>query len=235
MALPIIGITTYGRNEENHFTLPAEYIEAIRNAGGLPWPIMHGEPRLREIVEQVDGLILAGGGDLNPHHYGGDDHKTIYMLDDERDQTEIDLANQAMDSGIPTLGICRGTQVINVARGGSLYEHLPDVVGDKISHRVPPRDPTPHAVYVESGSRLAKILGETRFSSSSWHHQGLKNVPDEFEVVAKAPDGVIEAIEMPDHPWLIAVQWHPELTAAEDPIQQRLFDKLVEAASQIDR
>lgn len=235
MALPIIGITTYGRNEENHFTLPAEYIEAIRNAGGLPWPIMHGEPRLREILAQVDGLILAGGGDLNPRLYGGDDHETIYMLDDERDQTEIDLANQAIESGIPTLGICRGTQVLNVARGGSLYEHLPDVVGDKISHRVPPRDPTPHAIYVESGSRLAKILEETRFSSSSWHHQSLKNVPDEFKVVAKAPDGVIEAIEMPGHPWLIAVQWHPELTAAEDPIQQRLFDKLVEAASQINK
>ena len=158
MALPIIGITTYGRNEDNHFTLPAEYIEAIRNAGGLPWPIMHGEPHLREILEHIDCLILAGGGD---------DHETIYMLDDERDQTEIDLANQAIDSGIPTLGICRGTQILNVARGGSLYEHLPDVVGDKISHRVPPREPTPHAIYVVSGSRLAKILEQTRFSSSS--------------------------------------------------------------------
>ena len=235
MSLPIIGITTYGRNEENHFTLPAEYIEAIRNAGGLPWPIMHGESNLREILDHVDGLILAGGGDLNPLLYGGDDHETIYMLDDERDQTEIDLANQAIDSGTPTLGICRGTQILNVARGGSLYEHLPDVVGDKISHRVPPREPTPHAIYVSSGSRLAKILEQTRFSSSSWHHQALKNVPDEFKVVAKAPDGVVEAIEMPDHPWLIAVQWHPELTAAEDPIQQRLFDKLVEAASQINK
>ena len=235
MALPIIGITTYGRNEDNHFTLPAEYIEAIRNAGGLPWPIMHGEPRLREILEHIDGLILAGGGDLNPLLYGGADHETIYMLDDERDQTEIDLANRAIDSDIPTLGICRGTQILNVARGGSLYEHLPDVVGDKISHRAPPREPTPHAVHVASGSTLAKILEETRFSSYSWHHQGLNNVPDEFKVVAKAPDGVIEAIEMPDHPWLIAVQWHPELTAAEDPIQQRLFNKLVEAASQVDK
>ena len=112
MALPIIGITTYGRNEENHFTLPAEYIEAIRNAGGLPWPIMHGERHLREILEHVDGLILAGGGDLNPLLYGGDDHETIYMLDNERDRTEIDLANQAIDSGIPTLGICRGIQIL---------------------------------------------------------------------------------------------------------------------------
>ena len=134
------------------------------------------------------------------------------------------------DLGVPTLAICRGTQILNVAEGGTLIEHLPDVVGETVIHRAPPREPVAHPVRVLPESRLAGVLGATDFSCMSWHHQAIRQVAPGFEVVAYAPDGTIEGLEMQSHPWLVAVQWHPELTAAEDPIQQRLFDALVEAA-----
>ena len=117
-----------------------------------------------------------------------------------------------------------------MALGGTLFDHLPDHVGEEVDHRLPPREPTPHTLEVEEGSGLAGILGETSFTAESWHHQAIDNVAPGLTVVARAPDGTIEAVEKPDHPWLYAVQWHPELTAAEDPIQQRLFNALAEAA-----
>jgi putative glutamine amidotransferase len=134
---------------------------------------------------------------------------------------------------VPTLCICRGIQVLNVALGGTLIEHLPDEVGDTIAHRVPPRNPTQHPIRLEPGSRLADIIGQAEATTTSWHHQAIRRPAAGLDVVAHAPDGTIEAVEMPDHPWLVAVQWHPELTAANDPGQQRLFDALVKAV--IDR
>ncbi|MCH2367384.1 MAG: gamma-glutamyl-gamma-aminobutyrate hydrolase family protein, partial [Planctomycetes bacterium] len=135
-----------------------------------------------------------------------------------------------LDSGLPTLGICRGTQLLNVALGGTLVDHLPDHVGEEIAHSLPPREPTPHAIRVEKGSGLAEILGKTEFDADSWHHQAIREIAPGLTAVAQAPDGTIEAVEKKDHPWLYAVQWHPELTAAREPLQQRLFNALTEAA-----
>ena len=117
-----------------------------------------------------------------------------------------------------------------MALGGTLVEHLPDDFGEEVAHRAPTREPIHHAVTVQRGSRLAEAIGQLDFDCASWHHQSLKRVASGLEVVAHAPDGTIEAVELADHPWLIAVQWHPELTAAEDRTQQRLFDALAEAA-----
>ncbi len=228
---PLIGLTTYHRNGEDKFDLKADYIEAVRRAGGIPLLMPPGESRREEVLEGLDGLVLTGGGDISPDVYGGEHHPSIYMVDDERDTSELALARRVVDMGLPTLGICRGAQVLNVALGGTLIEHLPDVVGDEVAHRVPPLNPTSHAVTVQPGSRLANTVVELEFTCASWHHQGLREVAPGLEVVAHAPDGTIEAVELPNHPWLIAVQWHPELTAADDPTQQRLFDTLAEAAS----
>jgi putative glutamine amidotransferase len=140
------------------------------------------------------------------------------------------LARHLVTQDMPLLGICRGTQVINVALGGTLIEHLPDVMGEAVLHRAPPRVPVEHEVAIEPASRLASIVGESRLTAASWHHQAIRQPGTGLQVVAHAPDGTIEAVEKPGHPWLIAVQWHPELTAADDPLQQRLFDGLVEAA-----
>jgi putative glutamine amidotransferase len=228
-SLPIIGITTYGRDVENKFALPAEYVDSVRRAGGIPVLLPPGEVAFARLLDQLDGLILAGGGDLDPRHYDGEAHETIYMLDQERDVTELAMAQHVVDQEVPTLGICRGAQVVNVALGGTLIEHLPDEVGESILHRLPPRNPSAHAVDIDPSSRLAKILQTSQIDSASWHHQAVREVADGLEVVALAADGTIEAIEMQQHPWLVTVQWHPELTAADDPVQQRLFDAFVEA------
>lgn len=231
--VPLIGITTYARNEENKVELPAAYIDAVRRADGIPVLVPPGEGQWQQFVGHVHGLVFAGGGDIDPEHYGGSHHETIYMVDRERDASELALGRAAIHRGLPTLGICRGAQVLNVALGGTLFEHLPDVVGEMTPHRAPPREPIHHAVTVHEESELAGVVKELEFICVSWHHQGLRDVASGFEVVAHAPDGAIEAIEMREHPWLIGVQWHPEMTAAEDPVQQRLFDALVKAASEL--
>jgi putative glutamine amidotransferase len=227
---PLIGITTYGRNDEGRFTLPAEYVEAVRRAGGVPFLIPPGEERVDRVLEVLDGLILAGGGDIAPDAYGGAAHETIYNVNPDRDRLELALARRVLASGQPALGICRGLQVLNVALGGTLIEHLPDAVGEAVLHRAPPREPIPHPVRIRSGSRLAGILGGTEHQAVSSHHQAVRVLAPGLEAVAHAPDGVIEAVELPRHPWLIAVQWHPELAAAREPADQRLFAGLVEAA-----
>jgi len=153
------------------------------------------------------------------------------MTDSERDQFEIQLTTAVLQTDMPVLGICRGLQVLNTVLGGTLHEHLPDVYGDVIQHRVPPRDPVPHAVTVTAGSLLAEIMGQLEFSAPSWHHQCLDEVADELTVVATAADGVIEAVEWVARKWCLAIQWHPELAAAEDPLQQRIFDAFVASCS----
>lgn len=230
---PIIGITTYARDEGGDFKLPTEYVDAVRQAGGIPVLIPPGEPHQTQLLDFLDGFILSGGGDVDPVLYQGQNHETIYMVDHERDHSEIEFTRQAVSRNVPTLCICRGIQVLNVALGGTLIEHLPDAVGNQIAHRVPPRNPTEHPITIEPDSKLAQIMGQTEVTTASWHHQAVRQPAPGLQVVAHAPDGTIEAVEMPDHPWLIAVQWHPELTATADPGQQRLFDALVEATTKI--
>lgn len=225
---PLIGITTYAQNENEEITLPVQYVDSIRRAGGIPVLVPPGESTAEHLLARIDGLVLAGGGDIAPQCYGCDAlHETVYMIDPERDETELALARQILASRFPTLAICRGIQIVNVALGGTLHQHLPDVVGDHIAHRAPPRVPVPHRVEVTSESRLAMIMQECNVSTVSWHHQAINHVAEPLRVVARAPDGVIEAVEMPDHPTLTAVQWHPELSSHEDVSQQRLFDRLV--------
>jgi putative glutamine amidotransferase len=232
MLQPFIGITTYGRDEHQLFSLPAAYVDAVRRAGGIPVLIPPGERHLTPLMNRLDGLILAGGGDIDPIHYNGEHHETIYMVDAERDLSELAMVRRVLDDGLPTLGICRGIQVINVALGGTLVEHLPDEVGDEVAHRLPPRKPGRHLVAIQPDSRLAGIVATQQVEAASWHHQAIRHTAPGLSVVAHAPDGAIEATEADGHPWLVAVQWHPELTAADDPAQQRLFDALVEAARQ---
>lgn len=230
MTEPVIGITTYGRDERGRYNLPSEYVAAVRRAGAVPVLIPPLPELAARYLAMVQGIVLAGGGDLDPAHYGGDTHETLYGLDAERDALELALARAIVERRAPALAICRGMQVLNVALGGTLIEHLPAVVGEDVLHRAPPRNPVAHPVRVKAGSRLAQVAGGTDFAPMSWHHQAIRTPAPGLETVATAPDGTIEAVELKDHPWLIAVQWHPELTAERDPQQQRLFDALVGAA-----
>jgi putative glutamine amidotransferase len=228
---PRIGITTYGVNADGRFTLPARYVEAVRRAGGIPVLIAPGEPRLAELSEMLDAIVLTGGADIDPALYGEEPHPETYGIDSARDETDLSLARRAVETRTPALCICRGIQVLNVALGGTLIQHLPDVVGERVPHKKT-GGYVPHAVRVERGSRLAEILRATDSSPASSHHQAIAKVGTGLEVVARAPDGTIEAVEMREHPFLVGVQWHPEHTAGEDEAQQRLFDELVRAARQ---
>jgi len=230
MSKPVIGITTYGKNDDNRFTLPVFYGNCVQRAGGVSLFIPPYEEEPREYLDGMDGIILAGGGDLDPKLYGGEPHEMIYMVDEVRDRSELLLSRAVVERNIPVLAICRGIQVLNVALGGTLHPHLPDVVGESVLHRLPPRKPTPHGLRILPGSLLQNILGITETVAHSWHHQAIRDVAENLVAVAWSEDELIEAVELPNHPWCLGVQWHPELTAHEDPLQQRLFDALVDAA-----
>jgi putative glutamine amidotransferase len=230
MSAPVIGLTTYPRDERGRFHLPVEYVAAVRRAGGLPWLIPPGEERAEELFERLDGLCLSGGGDIDPALYGGARHASLYGIDRGRDESELALVREALARGLPTLGICRGCQLVNVALGGTLIEHLPDEVGETVRHRGPQRSSVPHPVELVPGSRLASIVGREAAPPLSSHHQAIREVARGLEVVARAPDGTIEAVELRAQRFFVAVQWHPEESAHEDQDQQRLFDALVRAA-----
>ncbi len=227
---PLIGITTYGKNDAGYFVLPHDYIDAVRRSGGIPLLIPPGEAHLEPLIQRLDGFVFAGGGDINPQRYQGQSHESIYNIDDERDRSEIETARLILKHQLPTLAICRGLQIFNTLLGGTLFEDVPEQLGDSVIHRLPPRKAVRHLVQIEPDSRLFDILQETELEVASWHHQSIRQPARDFRIVAQAADGVLEAAEIGKHPWFVGVQWHPELTAAADPTQQRLFDALIHQA-----
>lgn len=233
MRAPLIAITTYPADDASsgRVNLPREYIDAVRRAGGRALLVPPGESDPSGLLDAVDGLVLTGGGDIDPGFWHGPSHDTVYMTDAARDSLEIELARLAVDRSVPTMCICRGAQVLNVALGGTLHVHVPDIAGESVRHRLPPREPVAHPVTVELSSELARILGATQIEPMSWHHQAIDELGEGLRVVAWAPDGIVEAVELDGHPSLIAVQWHPELTSGTDPTQAALFEAFVAAAS----
>ena len=232
MARPlVIGISSYARDgEPPAFTLPCGYVDGVRMAGATPLLLPPGEPQPGRLLDLVDGLILAGGGDIAPEAYGGEPHETIYSVSEERDQFEFTLARAVLARlDVPLLCICRGMQVLNVVCGGTLHVHVPERFGDQVAHRLPPRLTSRHPVRIAADARLAQILGVTSVEACSWHHQALDRVGDGLRCVAWAEDGVIEAVEHAAHPWCIGVQWHPEMQLDQNP-QRGLFAALVAAA-----
>jgi putative glutamine amidotransferase len=223
---PSIGITTRGRNKEGRFELSATYVEAVRRAGGYPVLLPPGETDPEECFEFLDGIVMTGGPDVDPALYGGKQHPQVYGVDAERDTSEIRLARAIVEHDKPALFICRGMQVLNVAMGGTLVEHIPDEFGDGVCHRGDEQYAY-HDVTIDPRSRLARIVGATTMSTPSWHHQAVRAPAKGFVVVAKDTTGVIEAMEHPEHASLMAVQWHPEHTAAKDARQRALFDGLI--------
>lgn len=225
---PVIGISSYPRTGiPPGFALPCGYVDAVRRAGGIPIGLPPGDPNPAHYLNLLDGLILAGGGDLDPQAYGGQSHETVYAVSTERDAFEFALVRAVLErQDLPVLCICRGMQVLNVVCGGDLHTHVPDSVENAICHRRERLCPTDHSATVEPASRLATILGTTNCLVRSWHHQAVREVGRSLRPVAWSEDGVVEAIEHDSHTWCVAVQWHPELQL-DDPIQQRLFSELV--------
>lgn len=212
----------------NAIVSPRGYLNAVARAGGLPVlvdPV--GDPR--GILDRVDALVLTGGPDLDPAGYGQVPHPKTYGVDPAIDDFEVALILDALGRELPTLAICRGFQVLNVACGGTLHQHIPDEPGVE-PHGRPgePNSGRTHAVSIEAGTLLAKVMGTTRTVATCHHHQAAAEIGAGLRVVARADDGIVEGIELePARGWLLAVQWHPEDTAGSDPSQQHLFDALV--------
>ncbi|NUT38954.1 MAG: gamma-glutamyl-gamma-aminobutyrate hydrolase family protein [Thermoactinospora sp.] len=227
MSRPVIGITCYV--EPARFTvwdmkvalLPYMYVEQVVRAGGQPVLIPPaGDPS--ELPARLDGLILAGGGDIDPSRYGTAPHPRVGYVREFRDAAEFTILDSALDRGIPYLGICRGLQVLNVALGGSLHQHLPDVVGHE-GHSPAPATFGQAPVKIVPGTKLAGILPANP-TVPHYHHQAIDRLGDGLTVSAHADDGTIEAVEIEGRAFALAVQWHPE--AAEDC---HLFEALVTA------
>lgn len=228
---PLIGITSYGiGSDPRRYTLPTVYVQAVRRAGGRAVILPPGDDAPGSVLASLDGLILAGGGDIDPARYGQAPHRELYGVDPERDAFEFALAREALERRVPMLTICRGLQVINVALGGDLVQHLPDRVAGRVAHRAGVGETAPHHVRLAPDSRLAAVCGATRFGVASAHHQGPDRLGAGLQPVAWADDETVEALEADQHAELLAVQWHPEETAERDAAQQRLFDWLVTRA-----
>ncbi|MFQ5652886.1 MAG: gamma-glutamyl-gamma-aminobutyrate hydrolase family protein, partial [bacterium] len=212
-----------------NFFLPGDYVDAVRMAGGVPVLLPPGEADPAAVFNRVDGLIFSGGGDFAPEVYGGKPHPSISRVDPERDTFELSLAKHALAREKPVLGICRGFQLLNIVSGGDLLADVPEKYGQRVAHRNECGGQTEHEVELSPESRLAQITGHTRISVVSKHHQALDRIAPGWEVVARADDGVVEALEAKNHPWMTAVLWHPEL-ALRDPNQRKIFDDFVRAA-----
>ena len=237
-SMPRIGITCCldqhrresGR-EDLRLRLNMWYAEAVLAAGGMPVPLVPTSDNqvIREQLDYIDGLLVTGGPDVSPARYGQQPHPKTVTVCPRRDGYDFAAFHEADRRQIPILGICLGCQIINVARGGSLIQHLDDVP------RTPPIihtdgvDYVPHDVCIERNSLLHRIIPQDRTQANSSHHQGLDRIGKNLRIVARAPDGVIEAVEDPDRRFLLAVQWHPEVIT-HLPQHAALFEALVVAA-----
>jgi putative glutamine amidotransferase len=226
---PIIGVTTYltlarfGVWEDDAALIPAAYVRAVEAAGGralLVPPSMQG---IEETLDRLDGVLFSGGSDLDPEIYGQETHAETNGVVPERDRAELALLQAALERDMPVLAVCRGSQVLNVARGGDLVQHLPDVVGDE-KHKHTPGVFADHDVDLVSGTRVQQILGD-RAPVKSHHHQGYGQLGQGLREAARADDGTVEALEDPSRRFALGVLWHPE--AGED---FALFEALVEEA-----
>jgi putative glutamine amidotransferase len=229
---PLIGVTTYPRAGERRlaFSLPAAYVDAVRAGGGVPLLLPPGEERPEDLLDGLDGVVFGGGGDLDPALFGGRPHDAVYGVNRERDAFELALMRASLARRLPLLAICRGLQLLNVVRGGTLHAHLPEAVGEEVCHRESQQGHTHHPVRVAPDSRLAAIYGADELVIASWHHQAVEKLGSELRAVAWAPDGTVEAVEDPARPELLAVQWHPELELAPESPQRRLLAAFVALA-----
>jgi putative glutamine amidotransferase len=214
----------------------SSYIRPIIDAGGAPFliPLEARDEVLRILFEQASGILLTGGGDIAPQYFGEAPQAPLDDVQSARDELELALVRWALEESKPLFGICRGIQVMNVAAGGSLYQDIAAQCPDADKHdyfysQDYPRDFLAHVVTIEAGSRLGTVLNSGRLPVNSLHHQALRRVPSIYRVVAHSPDGIIEGIEVPKHPFAVGVQWHPEELVVSQGPARCLFLAFVDA------
>lgn len=235
---PLIGLPTLAIPpgvKPPRFGVNQSYVRALAGAGCAPVliPVLEDKDRLRAIYERLDGMVFPGGDDVAPHRYGEEAIGNLNQVESERDELEITLAGWAYDDNLPTLGICRGQQLLNVALGGTLYQDLRYQGVTQAEHSGKDgraRNQLIHRVNLDPASQLAQLIDETSVQVNSLHHQAVKDVAPTLRVTGTADDGVIEALEAPERRFWIAVQWHPE-ELLDVPWVRRLFAGLARAAS----
>jgi putative glutamine amidotransferase len=237
MTSPLIGITTNQTNPGiKTDSLSSAYTNAVRNAGGLPLliPNTFSLGQIDSLLTRLGGIIFSGGGDVDISLFNGEYHSKIGTPSLDRDNLEIAIIRKAIQIRLPTLGICRGIQVINIALGGTLYTHLPAQYKTTLQHATPRlkgRDYMAHEVKMVQGSRLMEILGSLAIPVNSFHHQAIKDLAPQLKVTGRATDGLIEGVELIDQDtFVIGVQWHPECLP-DRPEQQQLFKSFVEVCN----
>jgi putative glutamine amidotransferase len=238
MVTPLIGITTsvtVAKVPERAY-VNGTYIRAVQAAGGIPVLLTpHLTPEVQAALwQRLDGLLITGGGDIEPARFGEARHPTVDDVSPARDALEIGLTQRALADDVPLFAICRGIQVLNVALGGTLVQDIPsEIPGARAHSQQTPRDEPTHPVKVMGeGTRLGRVLGALELEVNSMHHQAIKRLGDGLTPVAWAPDGVIEAVEMPgDERFVLGVQWHPEELVGRDAAARNLFAAIVDAAT----
>jgi len=231
---PIIGITLDSEEPGGYSKLPwyalrKNYAEAVTQAGGIPVLLPHHADLAATYLDMIDGLVLTGGAfDVDPALFGASDRHPTVTLKAERTRFELAIVQGAVNRQMPILGICGGQQLLNVALGGTLIQHIPDEVKNPLAHEQPnPRTEPGHDVQLVKGSLLARIAGKDTIPVNSAHHQAVKDVAPGCVVNAIAQDGVIEGLEMTDHPFCIGVQWHPEFHIS--PADAAIYDAFIAA------
>jgi putative glutamine amidotransferase len=235
---PLIGIPCRSIRDGDHnlrFGMLATYTRAVDLAGGAPVliPLQLSEETCRSILARLDGLLLAGGADVDPKEFGQEVLPACGEIDAARDSVELSLTRWALAASQPVFGICRGIQVMNVAAGGSLYQDIASQLKTDLKHdyHAPEAQVLAHTVEIAPASRVARSMGTTRVQVNSLHHQALKDIAPGLRVVARAPDGIVEAVEGADgRGFVVGVQFHPEWLLDEDARMVRLFEDFVSSA-----
>jgi putative glutamine amidotransferase len=232
MHKPLIGIgsdVVQKNGERDRAFVYTTYIESLKRAGAVPVLIPPQPENAADILEGIDGILLAGGDDCDPAEYGEEKHPSCEPMDPRRQHNDLGLARLARERGIPTLGICLGVQVMNVAAGGTLIQDIGSAIGTDIDHASEPSGRHRHDVHIEAATKLGRILGVRELNVNSSHHQAVGRVAGGLRVTAQAPDGVVEGLEDPSHPFYVGVQWHPE-DMPDESSATAIFGAFVEAA-----
>lgn len=233
---PIIGITASWDEERQASVLPYTYVDAVLEAGGIPFLIpMVGKSEAEELLSKVDGVVFPGGADIDPQRYMERPHQKLGSINPRLDELELNVARLALERRVPILGICRGCQVVNVAAGGSLVQDIPSQVGGAMKHsQDAPRWYGTHEVILEEGSMVADIFETRRLVVNSYHHQSVRDPGDGLTVSGRALDGVVEAVEAKQG-FVLLIQWHPEGMWRHNPLFVKPFKAFVEAAKEFSR
>lgn len=234
MRKPLIGVLPLVDEWKDSYWMLPGYMKAIEEAGGIPLmlPLTSDSSILEQVVMTLDGLLFTGGHDVNPELYGQEVSPACGTIIVERDEMEKRLFQLAHVIDLPMLGICRGIQLFNVLLGGTLYQDLPSEKPSELTHaQKPPYHLPTHEVKLERRSSLYRLLGKEKLQVNSYHHQAICNLAPGCQVMARASDGIVEAIEHPSYRYLLAVQWHPEYSYKQDEASRKLFSSFVQAAS----